>query len=224
MSQIVFSLFCSLLLVSGGALCSKASSFEVADLVSAADDLRYPPQSIAVGTVVLEITVDEKGAVESVRAIREIPSLTEAAVESVRTWQFKPAILDGRPVRSRTVAAVTFNPLAAFPQNVPLPPLSAATKPRASRTVLEPRPVKVVAASFPQYPVNSVITGTVVLRVSVDREGHVRDTVAVRDIVPLTAACIRVLKEWKFEPAQYQGMPIPASIALAFVLRPPPGR
>lgn len=222
MSQIVFSLFCSLLLVSDGALCPKASSFEVAELASAADDLRYPLQSIAVGTVVLEITVDEKGAVESVRAIREIPSLTEAAVESVRNWQFKPAILDGKPVRSRTVAAVTFSPLAAFPQNVPLPPLSAAT-PRASRTVLEPRPVKVVAASFPQYPVNSVITGTVVLRVSVDSEGHVADTVAVRDIVPLTAACLRVLKEWKFEPAQYQGTPIPASIALVFVLRPPPG-
>jgi TonB family protein len=222
MSRIVLSLFCSLLLVSGGAPCPKASSFEVAELVSAADDLRYPPQSIAVGTVVLEITVDGKGAVESVRTIREIPSLTEAAVESVRNWHFKPAILDGKPVRSRTVAAVTFNPLAAFPQNVPLPPLSAA-KPRASRTVLEPRPVKVVAASFPQYPVNSVITGTVVLRVSVDSEGHVADTVAIRDIVPLAAACIRVLEEWKFEPAQYQGMPIPASIALVFVLRPPPG-
>src|SRR5215472_1378474 len=222
MSRLVFSLFCSLLLVSGGVPCPKASSFEVADLVSAADDLRHPPQSIAVGTVVLEITVDGKGAVESVRTIREIPSLTEAAVESVRNWQFKPATLDGKPVRSRTVAAVTFNPLAAFPQNVPLPPLSAA-KPRASRAALEPRPVKVVAASFPQYPVNSVITGTVVLRVSVDSEGHVADTVAVRDIVPLTAACIRILKEWKFELAQYQGMPILASIALVFVLRPPPG-
>jgi TonB family protein len=211
-----------LLLFSGGPPCPKASSFQVAELVSAADDLGYPPQSIAVGTIVLEIAVDEKGAVESVRTIREIPSLTEAAVESVRNWQFKPAILDGKPIRSRTVAGVTFNPLAAFPQNVPLPPLSAA-KPR-SRTVLEPTPVKVVAASFPQYPVNSVITGTVVLRVSVDSEGNVADTVAVRDIVPLTAACVRVLKKWKFEPAQYQGMPIASSIALVFVLRPPPGR
>jgi len=223
MSRIVFSLLCSLLLFSGGAPCPKASSFEVAELVSAADDLRYPPQSIAVGTIVLEITVDEKGTVESVRTIREIPSLTEAAVESIRNWQFKPAIFDGKPIRSRTVAAFTFNPLAAFPQNVPLPPLSAA-KPRSSLTVLEPTPVKVVAAIFSQYPVNSVITGTVVLRASVDSEGQVADTFAVRDIVPLTAACIRVLKGWKFEPAQYQGMPIPSSIALVFVLRPPPGR
>ena len=220
MSRIVFSLFCSSLLVSGGAPHPKTSSFEAAELVSAADDPRYPFHSIAIGTVVLEITVDEKGTVENVRALREIPSLTETAVESVRKWRFKPATLEGKPIRSRTVGAVTFNPLAEFPQNVPLPPLSAV-EPSSFRHVLEPKPIEVVAATFPQYPVNSVTTGTVVLRVTIDSDRQVKNTAAIRDITSLTATCIRALKEWKFQPAQFQGIPIPSSIALAFVLRPP---
>jgi TonB family protein len=201
-----------------GASHPNAGPFESADIVSATD-IAYPTKSIAVGTVVLEVTVDEKGLVESVRPIREIQSLTVTAVESVRNWQFKPAVLEGKPTRSRTVVAVTFNPPASLAQNVPLPPVS--TTDPSSRPLLEPEPVKVVAASFPQYPVNSVTTGTVVIQVTVDSEGRVENTVAIRDIASLTAPCIRVLKEWKFEPAQFRGKPVPSSVALAFVLRLP---
>lgn len=194
------------------------SAFVPAEIVSATD-LVYPIRSIAVGTVVFEITVSETGAVEDVRPIREIQSLTETAAESVRKWQFKSALLGGKPTRSRTVVAVTFNPAALPAQNVPFPPLSATAP--SYRAVLEPEPVNVVAASFPQYPSNSVTTGTVVLRVTVGKEGRVEDAVAVRDIASLTASCIRSLKEWRFEPAQLRGKPILSSIAIAFVLRPP---
>jgi outer membrane biosynthesis protein TonB len=68
---------------------------------------------------------------------------------------------------------------------------------------------------------NSVTTGTVVIRVTVDSEGKVENTVAIRDIASLTAPCMRILKEWKFEPAQFRGKPIPSSVALAFVIRLP---
>ena len=221
----VCHLFSAMAAIMLAGLCSaeapspNAGPFEPADIVSATD-IAYPTKSIAVGTVVLQVTVDEKGLVESVRPIREIQSLTETAVESVRKWQFKPALLGGRPIRSRTVVAVAFNPDASLAHNVPLPSLTT-TEP-SSRPVLEPEPVKVVAASFPQYPMNSVTTGTVVIRVTVDSEGRVENTVAIRDIASLTAPCIRVLKEWKFEPAQFRRLPIPSSVALAFVLRLPP--
>lgn len=195
-----------------------AGLFESAKIVSATD-IAYPMKSFAVGTIVLEVTVDEKGLVGSVRPIREIQSLTNTAVESVGNWQFEPAVLDGKPVISRTIVAVTFNPSASLAQNIPLPPLSAVDP--SSRPVLEPEPVKVVTANFPQYPVNSVTTGTVVIRVAVDSEGRVENTVAIRDISSLSAACIRGLKEWKFEPAQFRGKPISSSVALAFVLRLP---
>jgi TonB family protein len=198
---------------------ARPKSFEPAEVVSAAEVV-YPPQSVAVGTVVLEVTVGEKGEVEDVRPIREIASLTEVAVESVKKWQFKPAMRRGKPIQSRTVVAVTFIPALSFYKNVPLPPLSA-TEPSAGPP-LEPEPVKVVEASFPKYPMNTLASGTVVVRVRVDKQGQAEDMRAVREIPALTEPCLRALKEWKFEAAQYRGKPIAGSIAIAFVMRPPP--
>jgi hypothetical protein len=65
-----------------GAPPPSAGAFEAAKIVSGTD-IAYPTKSIAVGTVVLEVTVDEKGMVEDVCPICEIQSLTETAVESV---------------------------------------------------------------------------------------------------------------------------------------------
>lgn len=58
MSRILFALLCSSLLFSNTPH-PNAPSFEAAELISATD-LSYPVQSIAVGTVVLEITLDDK--------------------------------------------------------------------------------------------------------------------------------------------------------------------
>src|SRR6266567_7053978 len=87
-----------------GAPPPNASAFEAAKIVSGAD-IAYPTKSIAVGTVVLEVTVDEKGMVEGVCPIREIQSLTETAVESVRNWRFKPAVLNGQFLTASTAVS-----------------------------------------------------------------------------------------------------------------------
>lgn len=192
--------------------------FNSAELVSATD-VPYPVRSIAIGTVVLEVIVSEKGKVEDVRPIREIESLTEVAIDSVKSWQFNPASLQGKPVRSRTTIAVTFNPAAIPAANVSLPPLSA--KDHWHGDALQPQPVDVVAGAFPQYPANCIASGTVVLRVSVDEMGRIEKTVVVRRIASLTSPAVRALREWKFKPAEFDGKPLPSSIALAFVLRPP---
>lgn len=195
------------------------SGFESADVVSATD-IPYPVRSIAIGTVVFEVTVSETGTVEDVRATREIQSLTDVAIESVKNWHFKPASLNGRAVRSRTAVAVTFNPAATPAASVPLPPLSSNRR-SSGPAQLQPQPLEVIAAMFAQYPVNSVSMGTVVLRVSVDKVGNVVSTTAVRRIPSLTSQCIRAVKEWRFKPAKFEGTPSPSSVALAFVLRPP---
>jgi len=197
------------------------SGFASAEIVSATE-VPYPIQSIAVGTVVLEATIGETGSVEEVWPIREIPSLTEVAIQSMKSWHFQPASLQGRPIRSRTAVAVTFNPSATPAGNIPLPPIST-NQPSSPTAPLPPEPVEVMAAIFPQYPANSVTAGTVVLRVNVDKSGAVESTTAIRRIPSLTPVCLRVVKEWKFKPAKFQGTPWPSSVALAFVLRPPIG-
>ena len=47
------------------------------------------------GSVVVEVTVDEGGAVTSARAISGHPLLRDAAVSAARQWQFSPTVLSG---------------------------------------------------------------------------------------------------------------------------------
>lgn len=219
MSRILFALLCSSLLFSNTPH-PNAPSFEAAELISATD-LSYPVQSIAVGTVVLEITLNEKGGVEGVRPVREIQSLTGTALRAVKQWHFKPAILDGKTVRSLTTVAVVFNSVATYPYETALGPISEAEA--RSDSSLEPEPISVTAASFVRYPPNTRTTGTVVLRAAIDTEGSVERIVAIRDIPALTEPCVEALKRWKFQPAQLLGSRISSSISVAFVLRPPNG-
>jgi TonB family protein len=50
------------------------------------------------GTIVIETIVDDAGRVAAARVLRSIPLLDEAAVATVRRWQFEPTRVDGRAV------------------------------------------------------------------------------------------------------------------------------
>lgn len=58
-----------------------------------------PKYAKAAGVVIVEITVDEKGKVESVKAIKGNPLLYEAAEEAAKKAKFKPTLIDGKPVK-----------------------------------------------------------------------------------------------------------------------------
>jgi protein TonB len=59
------------------------------------------------GVVILETVIDVRGSVESVRVLRSVPLLDEAAVAAVKQWRFTPALLNGEPVP--VVMTVTVN-------------------------------------------------------------------------------------------------------------------
>jgi TonB family protein len=61
------------------------------------------------GTVVLWIIVDASGAVTDCRVVKPLGlGLDEKAVETVRTWKFKPAQRNGMPVPVRVMVEVSF--------------------------------------------------------------------------------------------------------------------
>ena len=92
--------------------------FEPPQVVAAAP-APYPPTSIAEGTVVFTVTIGAMGNIEAVNVVRGVPSLTEAAQRSLMQWKFRPATLDGRPVRASIVAAFTFTRPVVLPQQPP---------------------------------------------------------------------------------------------------------
>jgi TonB family protein len=61
------------------------------------------------GTVVLWIVVDTQGNVTDPRVVRPLGlGLDEKALETVRTWKFKPALRNGSPVPVRVIVEVSF--------------------------------------------------------------------------------------------------------------------
>jgi len=59
--------------------------------------------------VILELPIDQYGAVPEARVLRSVPLLDQAAVDAARQWRFEPAHLNGRPVPVIMTATVSFN-------------------------------------------------------------------------------------------------------------------
>ncbi|MFZ3244142.1 MAG: TonB family protein [Candidatus Acidiferrales bacterium] len=83
--------------------------YEPPTVVSTAEAL-YPINSVASGTVVLEVRLDKNGAIDSVDVLHGIPSLTGPAVTAVKKWKFGAAKLDGHGIASVIPVAFTFVP------------------------------------------------------------------------------------------------------------------
>jgi protein TonB len=74
-------------------------------------DPRYPAIAIAThvqGTVVLAATISRTGTIENLRIVSGSPMLTPAAEDAVRTWRYRPYLLNGEPVQVETTVNVVF--------------------------------------------------------------------------------------------------------------------
>ncbi len=60
------------------------------------------------GVVILEVLIDEAGAVQDARVLRSVALLDRAALDAVKQWRFSPSILDERPVKVILTVNVNF--------------------------------------------------------------------------------------------------------------------
>jgi protein TonB len=61
------------------------------------------------GTVVLQATISKAGSIENLRVVSGPPMLQQAALDAVRSWRYKPYLLNGDPVEVETTVNVVFN-------------------------------------------------------------------------------------------------------------------
>ncbi len=61
------------------------------------------------GIVVLQATISKGGSIENLRAISGPPMLQQAAMDAVRSWSYKPYLLNGEPVEVETTINVVFS-------------------------------------------------------------------------------------------------------------------
>jgi TonB family protein len=72
----------------------------------------YPPlakQTRIQGKVRVQVVISKAGSVESVKVVSGHPLLVQAAIDSVRQWQYKPFLVDGQPVTVSTEIEVPFS-------------------------------------------------------------------------------------------------------------------
>jgi protein TonB len=61
------------------------------------------------GIVVLQATISKIGSIENLRVISGPPMLQQAAMDAVRSWRYKPYLLNGEPVEVETTINVVFH-------------------------------------------------------------------------------------------------------------------
>jgi protein TonB len=74
-------------------------------------DPRYPAIAKAAriqGTVVLQASISKEGTIQNLKVVSGPPMLQQAAVEAVKTWRYKPYLLNGQPVEVETQVNVIF--------------------------------------------------------------------------------------------------------------------
>ena len=86
-----------------------APRFEPIDVVSTVDPV-YPANVVSWGTVILEVTVDETGALDGIKVLRDLPPFTEESQRAVKKWKFRAARLDDEAVRSSLIVVFSFPP------------------------------------------------------------------------------------------------------------------
>jgi protein TonB len=72
----------------------------------------YPDVAVharVAGMVILEATVDVEGKVESVRVVKSIALLNNAAIEAVKQWRYSPLVLNGIPTPFVLTVTLSFS-------------------------------------------------------------------------------------------------------------------
>jgi len=71
----------------------------------------YPPVAKAArveGTVVLQARIAKDGSIAELKVISGHPTLTQAAIDAVKQWVYRPYLLNGNPIEILTTVNVVF--------------------------------------------------------------------------------------------------------------------
>jgi TonB family protein len=190
--------------------------------VITASDILFPIQSIADGIVVVDASIDAKGAVTGATVVRDVPSLTSPATSAIRNWKFSPATELGMPEPSTMRIAVAFRPRSYFAADPSFTAVDSAVGPNhVDQSYVSPG---IVSVTYPEYPINAAAPGTVVIQVTVGKSSAIQHLKVVGDLPPFTQFALSATNKWRFQAATLDGRPVASTLIVAFVFPPlPPG-
>jgi TonB family protein len=190
--------------------------------VTSAGDAHVPYQVVMDGLFVLDVGLSDEGEIRRIEALRDPGSMLGAAKTSVRAWKFQPASENGKPRASRLTVAFLYRP-ANRGNAVAVPPKDfVPVIPSDQSDDGDYVPVGISSFAYADYPVNSVAWGSVVVQVSVNTAGDVKDVNFLHRMASFDNLVLDALKKWKFHAAILRGKPVTSKTVIAFVFQPPP--
>jgi TonB family protein len=82
-------------------------------------------------------------------------------------------------------------------------------------------PVGIVSVVYPDYPVNSVAWGSVLVQVTVNSEGKTESPQVLYGMAPFKELALDALKKWRFQAATFGGKAVPSQMPIAFIFQTP---
>ena len=189
--------------------------------ITFASSIPYPKEGTA-GLVGLLVDLDDSAQVKDVQVLRDLSPVTDSCLTAVKGWKFAPAEINKKRSPAKLPVEIIFNPRDLVSQSIPLPSSVAESPPQESGQFAPP---EVLTGWYAAYPEHSSASGTLVLDVTVNKDGRVSRVSIVRSrVASLTKPAEDSVKKWTFKPGTLAGIPIVSKIVVAFVFRSSPFR
>ncbi len=193
----------------------RMSSGVVAGLKVGGDHPVYPADAKAQGisgSVVLHAIIGKDGHIESLVVVSGNELLAAAALDAVKTWTYRPYMLNGEPTEVDTTITVNFNLSEgprSRPENGPL---------RISGGVMRGLLEHEVA---PVDPTGGEASGTVVLHAMIGNDGHVESLAVLTGPEVLQKAALDAVKQWTYRPYLLNGRAVEVETTITVNIRRP---
>jgi len=170
------------------------------------------------GPVVVQLSISQDGSVEAVDKVTGDDDLLKAVEDALKEWKFDPYIKNGNPVKASTKLSFNFifcdSVIDEGSGIVNAAGDPAGDSPGSITIVRLPTSVEkkiVIHKTAPRYPEMAKlarVTGKVLLRVNVAKDGTIERLHVISSDSPLlNQATIDAVKQWTFKPYLLRGVP-----------------
>ena len=161
------------------------------------------------GTVILNVRTDKQGGVERVLVLNgKYADFNAAAVEAVKKWRYEPLIKDGEP------RSVVFSVTVNFRLRE-----TAQGAVEAGGDIEPPTVTKRVDPVYPEEARKAGIQGSVILYVTTDEKGRVKNIDVLKSITALDKAAVDAVRQWVYKPYVSDGVAKPVSFSITVQFR-----